>query len=290
MSQPRERVVIVGGSGFVGRRLGEHLRGAGGDVLALSSADVDLRSAGAGGKLAAALRPGDAVVMCSALTPEHGRDASTFIANASMAKETGDAIMSATPAFVVYMSSDAVYADGPDLVSESSPVGASNLYGLAHLARERMFIDATARARVPLAILRPCAVYGPGDTHGSYGPNRFIRTALAEGAITLFGAGEERRDHLFVADLCRVVSEVVAMRVTGSFNVASGRATSFMEVARTVAGLLPNAVRIVEAPRAPGSVITHRSLDIAALRSALPDLSMTELGEGLRQTIGAAAR
>jgi len=46
---------------------------------------------------------------------------------------------------------------------------------------------------IPLAILRPTLVYGAGDPHNGYGPNRFRRLASANQPIVLFGEGEERR-------------------------------------------------------------------------------------------------
>jgi len=47
-----------------------------------------------------------------------------------------------------------------------------------HRTRELML---AAEAKAPLAILRLTAVYGAGDTHNSYGPNRFLRQALKDG-------------------------------------------------------------------------------------------------------------
>lgn len=288
MSGSDQRVVIVGGSGFVGRSLGRHLQREGLPVLSMSSNDADLRAVGAGAKLARMLEPADALVMAAALTPDRGRDVTTLLTNISIANETCDALVAARPAFAIYVSSDAVYVDGVERVNESTCAQPSTFHGLMHLTREAMFQDAAARSGTQLLVLRPSAVYGPGDTHGSYGPNRFVRTALADGKISLFGQGEERRDHLFIRDLCRVIESSLRQRLTGTLNVATGTSVTFMELAELVARLAPRRVELVRSPRAPGAPVTHRAIEVSALRAAIPELRPTALEDGVRETIAAA--
>jgi UDP-glucose 4-epimerase len=127
-------------------------------------------------------------------------------------------------------------------------------------------------------------VYGPGDTHGSYGPNRFFRTA-PHGRITLFGQGEERRDFVFVDDVARLIERVVSGRTTGVLNVATGRTASFEAVARLVAAALPWEVEITHQPRA--LPIVHRDFDLSEVARLFPDFQYTPLEHGLARTAAA---
>jgi nucleoside-diphosphate-sugar epimerase len=133
-------------------------------------------------------------------------------------------------------------------------------------------------------VLRPCAVYGAGDTHNSYGPNRFLRTAIEQKKITLFGAGEEQRDHLFIGDLTQIIRLCLLHRSTGVLNVVSGSSVSFRNVAERVIALLRDDVELVCLPRT--SQITHRHFDNTASLRAFPGFEPTSTEEGLRRTVG----
>ena len=198
-NRPRmpDRVVVLGASGFLGRGLARASAAAGIETIGLGSREVDLADAAGGARLAERLRPRDVVVFLSALTPDKGRDSGTLMRNLAMCRAVCEATRAVDIAQLVYASSDAVYSFATTLISEATPPVPTDLYGVMHRARELML---ASEAKAPVAVLRLTAIYGAGDTHNSYGPNRFMRQALKEGRIALFGNGEETRDHLHVDD------------------------------------------------------------------------------------------
>ena len=271
------RVVILGARGFIGRNLLPILELQGIPVLAIGSQDFDLAAGDTPARLAAQLREGDAVVMLSAITPDKGRDTTALLRNIIMAKTVCDAIAKQPVAHKVYISSDAVYAfDQGGLVNEDSPAAPVDLYGCMHRTRELMFESAGG---APTAVLRPTLVYGAGDTHNSYGPNRFRRVATKDGKITLGGNGEETRDHIYVEDLARLIALVLRHRSSGCLNLATGRSISFHDLARLIAARTVRPAEIVLTPR--GAPITHRSFDITACHKAFPEFLFTPLETGL---------
>jgi nucleoside-diphosphate-sugar epimerase len=273
------RVVVLGAGGFLGRSACASLEKDGVPLVALGSRDLDLADPAADEALAGRLAEGDALVFLSALTPDKGRDSATLMRNLAMARAVAAVAKKVKLAHLVYASSDAVYPFTEDSVSEDSPAAPTDLYGAMHRTRELIL---AAEAPAPLAVLRFTAVYGPGDTHNSYGPNRFVRQALADGVVRLFGEGEETRDHLWIGDAVAVLRRVVAHRSTGLLNVASGGSTSFRSVADAVAALVPGA-RVESSPRQ--SAVTHRRFEPAAMRAAFPELRFTPLAEGLEATV-----
>jgi nucleoside-diphosphate-sugar epimerase len=232
------RVVLLGARGFIAGRLAERLRAAAVDVLSLASTDVDLTAPASVGTLQRTFRPDDAVVFLSAITPDKGKDIRTSMRNLGMGEHVCEALAASSVTHVIYISSDAVYDDDASPMSEASRRGASTLYGLMHVVRERMLLHTLDGTPTRLAILRPVALYGAGDTHNGYGPNRFLRSALERRQIDLFGGGEEKRDHLLVDDFVGVIDLALRHRSEGMVNVATGCAVSFAEVAETVRALV----------------------------------------------------
>ena len=83
----------------------------------------------------------------------------------------------------------------------------------------------------PFAALRPTLIYGASDPHGGYGPNRFRRQAANGEPITLFGEGEEKRDHVPVEDVARLAVRILHHKSAGALNAVTGGPTPFGDIA-----------------------------------------------------------
>jgi UDP-glucose 4-epimerase len=279
------RAVVLGARGFIASRLIQALRDADIPCRPVGAVEVDLTEFSAPEKLGAILRMEDSVIMCSALTPEKGRDRPTFMKNVRMVENLCAVLEGVRCAHVIYISSDSVYDRRLELVDEQSSCESDDLYALSHIVREKLLRDVCQKSAGPrLAILRPSAVYGPGDTHNSYGPNRFIRSALQTGKIVLFGKGEEIRDHLYIGDLVHLVKLSLLHRSAGVLNAVTGQAVSFYDMAEMIVNAIgTNIVIETESRRVP---ITHRRFEITALRQAFPEFRPKRLESGIRVMIG----
>jgi nucleoside-diphosphate-sugar epimerase len=204
-----------------------------------------------------------------------------FLDNIAIVRTVVEALAKAPLPHVVNISSDAVYADSPDPLTEKSCASPGTLHGAMHLSREVML---AAEVKAPLAILRPSLLYGAQDPHNGYGPNRFRRLAAKGDDIVLFGEGEERRDHVFIEDVAEIVARVILMRSKGVLNVATGEVHSFREVAEKVVACSGRRVAIKASPRSgPMPHNGYRAFDIAACRKAFPDFRYTLLEHGLKK-------
>jgi UDP-glucose 4-epimerase len=277
------RVVVLGATGFVARRLVAWLGHRGIACRPTGSAEVDLVQPSAAASLNRIIEPKDAIVITSALTPERGRDRATFLKNVAMVDHVCSLVTAAPCSQVVYISSDSVYASHDGILDEECFCESSDLYALSHIVREKLLAETCAAAYIPLTILRPSAIYGATDTHNSYGPNRFLRSALREGKITLFGQGEENRDHVYIDDVVELIELCLRHRSAGILNAASGTPLSFLDVARVICAAVGRAVVIETAAR--HVPIVNRRFRTSGLRSAFPDFKPTPIEAGVRRAI-----
>jgi UDP-glucose 4-epimerase len=268
------RVVIIGAGGFVGGAIAGQLAADKVPMLALTRKELDLLKPEASATLQRLLRADDSVVFVSALAPT--RNNAMLIDNLRMAETVCTALAAQPVAHLVYISSDAIYSDDANPVTERSCQQPSSLHGVMHLAREIMLRTAL---KLPLAMLRPTLIYGAKDPHNGYGPNRFRRLATKGETITLFGDGEEKRDHVLVDDVAALTSAVLHHRSKGILNIATGRSASFREVAEMVVALSPRSVEIRATPRQ--NPITHRHFDITEGLKAFPEFHYMPLRDGL---------
>src|SRR5262245_60812641 len=268
------RVVVIGAGGFVGSAICARLAADKVPVLALTRNELDLLKPEAAATLQCVLRAEDSVVFVSALAPT--RNNAMLIDNLRMAEAVCAALAAQPVAQLAYISSDAVYSDDANPVTERSCQQPSSLHGAMHLAREIML---RTTLKLPLAILRPTLVYGAKDPHDGYGPNRFRRLAAKGEVITLFGEGEEKRDDVHVDDVAALVGAVLQRRSTGTLNIATGRSASFREVAEMIAALSSRSVEIRGTPRQ--NPIMHRHFDITDCLKAFPEFHYISLRDGL---------
>lgn len=247
-------------------------------VLALTQAMLDLTHQDAGSQLASLLHPDDALLFVAAKAPV--KSEAMLIENLRMCESVCEALKRTPVKHVVYISSDAVYADSDSPLTESSCAQPGSLHGVMHLAREVMLSNSFIG---PLCFLRPTLIYGKDDPHNGYGPNRFMRLASKGEEIVLFGEGEERRDHVWVEDVAEIVSWVLLHRSTGILNIATGEVVTFRAIAEQVIQLSARPPKIKGTPRVgPMPHNGYRPFDVTASHAAFPDFRYTMLTEGLR--------
>jgi UDP-glucose 4-epimerase len=272
--------VVIGAAGFVGRAVSDTLAATGANVLRLSRAQVDLDADAATARLVDILQPEDCVVIAAVKVP--CRTSDMVVHNLAMMVRITNALKAWPVDHVVYVSSDAVYADSTTPLTEASFKGPDNLYGIMQLTREIMLRDAVPASS--LSFVRPTMIYGAADPHGGYGPNQYFRLARASKDIVLFGEGEERRDHVFIGDVAEIIARIARQRSIGAINVASGSVHSFHAIAEQVAALHDNRIRVTGTKRSgPMPHGGYRPFDITAIGTAFPDLRMTQLPQGVER-------
>ena len=273
-----ERVVVMGAGGFVGRTSTDKLKSEGVAVVAISRREVNLLAADGAPALAGHLTPSTTLIIASALAPV--KNTPMLLDNLRMMQAVIEAVKTTPVAHPIYISSDAVYADSDEPMTEASPAAPDSLHGTMHFTREVMLKNELAS--IPQAFVRPTLIFGPDDPHNGYGPSRFMRLANAGQDITLFGEGEEQRDHIFIDDVAEIVCRCVLHRAVGIVNVVSGKVTSFKNIAELAAARFEPRVTVIGTPRVGAMPHNgYRAFDASLLARILPDSKPTTLASGL---------
>jgi nucleoside-diphosphate-sugar epimerase len=271
------RVVVVGAGGFVGGAIAKALATVRIPILPVTRREVDLLAPDAAIGLRDRLRTSDSLVVVSAIAP--AKTSAMLMQNLQMAQVVCEAVSAVPPAHLLYISSDAIYADDANPVTERSPAAPSTLHGMMHAARELMLRSASP---APFAALRPTLIYGADDPHNGYGPNRFRRQAFKGEPIGIFGDGEERRDHVLVDDVATLAVLMLRHRSAGALNAVTGRSISFHDIAHLVAAQFSPASSVVSMSRpGPRPHLLHRHFDITDGLKAFPGFRYTSPIEGI---------
>ena len=196
---------------------------------------------------------------------------------------------------LIYASSAAVY--GASSRFKENDAGAErplNVYGYSKLLFDQYARRRFAKTRAPIVGLRYFNVYGPGEAHkGSMASVAFHLhgQVVATGEARLFeggdgyGAGEQRRDFVYVGDIADVNLWFYEQRRTsGVFNVGTGAASTFNDVANAViAWHGKGTIRYIPFPTELQSRYqSFTQADIGALRAAGYTAPFRDVREGIK--------
>ncbi len=194
----------------------------------------------------------------------------------------------------IYASSASVY--GASAAFEEIPANEKplNVYGYSKLQFDRYVRRVASRPQSQVVGLRYFNVYGPREQHkGSMASvawhfNNQLRDAgevrLFEGSDG-FEAGEQRRDFVYVDDVCAVnLWFFEHPQVSGIFNVGTGRAQTFNDVANSVIGWHGKGrIRYIPFPEhLAGAYQSYTQADLAALRATGCDVDFRPVEQGVR--------
>lgn len=196
---------------------------------------------------------------------------------------------------LVLASTCAVYGNEPTLPkTETMPIEPVGPYSATKAAAEAYCRGWFESFGLRTTVLRFFNVYGPRqDPRSQYAAvvPRFVDAALAGEPLLVFGDGLQTRDFVHVDDVVRACRGVARRGEADGLvvNVASGRETSVLDLARTVLKATRSASRVQHMDAKPGEV--RRSVaDIDRLRRFLGAGSSTPLLRGIESVVDAASK
>jgi GlcNAc-P-P-Und epimerase len=277
-----KRVLIIGGSGFIGARLTSRLLELGYDVSifdrspsalhASRATRGDVRDASAVCNAAVGV---DCIVNLAAERRHDVQPASLhFDINVGGAENVTKAAVAANVQRLIFLSSVAVYGTHQPLADESTPLRPENPYGRSKALAEEVYVQwAAAHKQRSLLTVRSVVVFGEGQRGNIY----VLANQIRRKQFLMVGSGQNRKSIAYVGN----VVEFIAQHIDGAdgqtlVNYADGPDLRTIELVARLAVLLAVPVPSWRVPFAIAVLLgnafdvlarlTRRSFPISAVR------------------------
>jgi nucleoside-diphosphate-sugar epimerase len=277
-------ILVVGSSGFIGRRLVALMAERGIPGVALSRAAVRDQAAMAGC---------EAAIMLAGRAHVRGDAAAFMHANRDLPVAVAEAFAAAGGRRFVFVSSVAVNGiatDGAPFREDDVPAPVDD-YGRSKLAGEQALERRCAELGLELVIVRPPLVYGPGAP-GNFG--RLLRAAR-RGLPLPLASVRNRRDLIGVDNLADFLLLCARHPAAAgrTFMISDGEEVSTASLARALYRAAGRRDRLLPAPAAlvralgAGRLLGDLRVDSSRARAILGWRPPLTLAEGLARSIAA---
>ncbi len=253
----KEKILITGGSGFVGTNLINKLSNHNYDIFSLDIVspkkiiekinyiDMDIRSKEIE-SLIKKINPktiihlaAQASVSVSARDPQLDNDINL---NGSLNLFI-KSINSELEKFIFFSTGGAIYGEeiGKKFNENDVPKPLSP-YGISKLNFENYlnYFSSQGISRSDITILRPSNIYGKWQNpDGEAGViSIFAKKMLSNKNVSIFGSGDEYRDYIYVNDVIEFLLKVLNSNITGTYNLSSGATVKTIEIFNEIAKFL----------------------------------------------------
>ncbi len=303
----RQRILITGGSGFLGSHLCERLLAEGAEVVCVDNyftgSRANIESLLAHSRFEAIRHDVtfplylevDQIynLACPASPIHYQRDPVQTTKTSVHGAINMLGLAKRLKAKILQASTSEVYGDPhvhpqtEDYWGHVNPVGPRSCYDEGKRCAETLFFDYWRQHRLRIKVARIFNTYGP-RMHPNDGRviSNFIVQALLGQNITIYGDGLQTRSFCYVDDLVDGLARLMATgdAVTGPINLGNPAEFTILDLATQIVEMTGAKSRIVHLPL-PADDPRQRQPDISRAKELLDWTPRTHLKEGLMRTV-----
>ncbi|MFC7344485.1 NAD-dependent epimerase/dehydratase family protein [Saccharopolyspora griseoalba] len=292
-----DRVVVTGGSGFVGRSVVRAFLERGTPVtivdLQAPPADLDdprvtfvegdLREASIRERAITAGTRG--VIHLAAITSvlkSVEKPAETYTNNVEVTQELLELCRQRGVGQFVLASTNAVVGDiGHGTINEELPVRPLTPYGATKAACEMLLAGYAGSYGLATTALRFTNIYGPGMNQKDSFIPRLMRAALSGTGVEVYGDGSQRRDFVHIDDVVQGILASWDKQYTGTAVIGSGNSITVLELIEAVRAATEIDIPVTHVPAKNGEMPAV-IVEVAKAQRELGYQPVVDLTDGLR--------
>jgi len=194
---------------------------------------------------------------------------------------------------ILFTSSRMVYGKTiEENIDENTAPSPVSLYGTTKLTSENIIKIYNKKYNIPFIILRITNPYGMRQQikHSKYSiVGWFIRQAIENNEIKIFGDGKQNRNYIFSEDITKIIYRLILddRSVNNIFNLGSDKNCEFREMIDCIISIVGSGkIKYVDWPENYENVETKSfNVSIDKLKNNIGNFDFTRLDIGIRRTI-----
>lgn len=299
-----ERVLIIGGTGFIGSSLASELIESGCSPTVLtrnkdknnlteslknktSFIEIDITDLSSMKNFILDFSPTLIINSASALNLEDNRGKFAYRTNYDAVKNLLETSLAANVKRIILFGSADEFGNQPIPQNENLPLQPNSPYAVSKAEQTNLAIQMYKNTGLPVIILRPFTVYGTAQPKGMF-LSEAIRCALENKSFEM-SEGNQMRDYIFISDFVRAVMNAIRTpNIEGeAFNIGSGRSTPLREIAEKVWEITGADTSLLKigARKTFFAELHNTCADISKAENVLNWHPIVSLEDGLFQTI-----
>ncbi len=281
-----KKIIIFGGSGFLGRNVLESINKNKFEVISANSNQCNLEDLDSVKRIINSEKPN--IIINFAFKGVGSRQAFDFAylqKNLLMSSNVLLAAIDKNIEKIIQIGSSNEYGDSKDKINEDHILNPKTIYGTSKAVCSLSSLEIARSFNLPLIIIRPFNVYGPFDNKSVI--YNLILTLLT-GKTPSLTKGEQFRDYLYSVDFANIFSELLnnlnKLKNGEIYNLASGEGVYLNEIFNLVFKLLEKESKFESIPYNENEYFSQIA-DVNKLRKIIKIEKSVSLEKGLSHTI-----
>lgn len=280
------KILITGGSGFIGSSLLRALKGHEITVLdaihpkgnaAFVRADITKQE-----EVNDVCRGFDAIIHLAAKSTPRETDVHSFYdINVKGTLNMLEAARKNDVGKFIFASTSHVYGSAPSPQHESQPCFPNSFYGASKLACESMCLVYSNMHGIKVSLPRFFTVYGP-EGRKDMAVLTFIENINSGKGITVYGEGRIKKDFVHVNDAADAVKLMLESKTTGPLNIGSGKAIELNYLIKLIEAEIGKKAVVIHVPMQKWDADSHA--DITKATKELKWQPRIAIEQGIKET------